>query len=36
MTVTEMGGLCEERFGRIGRGMGDWKLVVETALIWDQ
>ena len=41
-TMTEMGGLCEERFDGIGRGvenereMGEWRRVVETAVKWDQ
>ena len=41
-TETEVGGLREERFGGIGRGvenergMGEWRRVVETAIKWEQ
>ena len=42
-TATEVGGLCEERFIRTGKGavnererMGAWKWVPEIAVKWAQ
>ena len=39
LTETEMGGLCEERFGGTGRGgenEGEWRRVVDFAVKQDQ